>query len=217
MTSDRPPIIPGGPHTYWQLEGDLFEGCNCQLMCPCHVSFKNRQTEDVCQAMWAAHVEKGTWGDLDLSGANALVVAFSPGATMYDGNWTSLLYIDDKTSIRQRRALELIFSGAAGGPWARLAQFFTGGVFQAVRAVSMTNTKNHRGHSLQVADLARLEVEAILGANGKDVAKISNLYNVIHGEEHVLSRAKHRVKDEGLDWDYSGSHGLYSSFRWTGT
>ena len=28
----------------WTVEGDLFEGCNCNLLCPCHVSFRQPPT-----------------------------------------------------------------------------------------------------------------------------------------------------------------------------
>jgi hypothetical protein len=41
----------------WEVSGDLFEGCNCQMDYPCHFSFRQQQTEAVCQATWAFHIE----------------------------------------------------------------------------------------------------------------------------------------------------------------
>ena len=89
----------------WEVAGDLFEGCNCQMICPCHFSFKQKQTEVVCQATWAFHIEQGSWGGVNLADTNVFVVALSPGKTMSEGNWTSLLYVDDESSQEQFEAL----------------------------------------------------------------------------------------------------------------
>ena len=200
----------------WEVAGDLFEGCNCQMICPCHFSFKQRQTELVCQATWAVHVEQGAMGEVDLSGTNAFVVVHSPGKTMYQGNWTALLYIDDQTTQEQGDALRAILSGSAGGPWPKLTQFFTGGEFKAIKLAPMEFAKEGRKFSLKVSDAAFLEVAAIAGADGQEVAKLTNVYNVIHGPEHTLARSNHAISDEGLQWDATDTHGLYSRFRWSG-
>ena len=200
----------------WELAGDIFEGCNCQMICPCHFSFKQRQTELVCQATWAFHVEQGSWGSVDLAATNTFVVALSPGKTMYDGNWTSLLYVDDKANQDQFEALRSIFSGVAGGPWPRLAQFFKDRAFKAVKLAPMEFSKEERKFSLKVSGAAFLEVAAIAGADGQDTATLSNLYNVIHGPEHTLARSNHGINDEGLHWDATDTHGLYSKFSWSG-
>ena len=200
----------------WEVAGDLFEGCNCQMICPCHFSFKQRQTETMCQATWAFHIEQGHWDSIDLADANAFVVALSPGKTMHEGNWTSLLYVDDKASQEQFDALKFIFSGTAGGPWPRLTQFFTDREFKAVKLAPMEFAKEGRKFSLKVSNTAYLEVAAIAGADGQKVAKLTNVYNVIHGPEHTLARSNHGINDEGLHWDSTDTHGLYSRFRWSG-
>jgi hypothetical protein len=151
-----------------------------------------------------------------LAETNAFAVALSPGKTMFEGNWTSLLYVDDKAAQKQFEALRLIFSGTAGGPWPRLAQFFTNGEYKAVKLAPMEFAKEHRKFSLKVANTAFLEVAAIAGADGQEVAKITNLHNVIHGPEHTLARSNHGISDGGLDWECAGTHGLYSKFRWSG-
>ena len=32
----------------WQVEGELFEGCNCNLLCPCHATFRQPPTNGWC-------------------------------------------------------------------------------------------------------------------------------------------------------------------------
>ena len=36
--TDKPHDKRPDSQTWW-AEGDLFEGCNCNLLCPCHVTF----------------------------------------------------------------------------------------------------------------------------------------------------------------------------------
>ena len=165
------------------------------------------------------HVEKGEYGAISFGGLNALVIAFAPGPTMYDGNWTALLYIDDKATPEQEEALIVIISGKAGGPWARIALLFTEGKFKASKLAPFQFSRESRSRTLTVPDIASLDVEAIRGTNPDEEVKLTNLPNVIHGSEHVLARSNHNVLDldEGLKWDNSGKHGLYSTFRWSGS
>lgn len=200
----------------WWATGDLFEGCNCELLCPCHISFRQRPTYATCDAVWAVHIQEGQYGTIGLNGLNVLVATHCPGPTMFDGNWTMVLYIDNQASHTQEEALVSIFSGAAGGPWARLGAFFAPGKFKAVKRVPFHFVKGNRTRSLSVPDTVSLEVEAIRGANREEEVKLVNLYNVIHGPEHILARSSHRVTDEGLQWANRGKHGIYSRFRWSG-
>jgi hypothetical protein len=67
-----------------------------------------------------------------------------------------------------------------------------------------------------VNHVASLEVEAIRGADPEQEVTIRNLYNLIHGPEHVIARSNLSVDAQGLKWDNSGKHGLYSHFKWSG-
>ena len=138
---------------------------------------------------------------------------------MYEGNWTAVLYIDQQASQEQEAALTEIFSGQAGGPWARMTPF-KDGEFLAVKRAAFDFTKEGRTFRVSTSTatdgVTNLEIQAIRGVNPEDEVKITNLRNVIHGEEHVMARSDHRVDDEGLRWDYSGKNGLYSRFSWSG-
>ena len=192
------------------------DACNCELLCPCHVSFRQKPTYDTCEAIWGAHIDRGQMGETDLAGLNALIIAFCPGPAMYDGNWTGLLYIDELATPPQETALAAILSGAAGGPWSRLSPFFEDGKLKAVKRASLDFVKEGRTRRMMASGAASLAVEAIRGVNPDDEVKLTNLRNVIHGYEHVLARSTHNVQDEGIQWDNVGKNGLYSAFRWSG-
>lgn len=43
----------------WWAKGLLFENCNCQVVCPGHVSFKQLCTHERCLGHWSIHIEEG--------------------------------------------------------------------------------------------------------------------------------------------------------------
>ena len=200
----------------WWAEGQLFEGCNCFLLCPCHISFRQPPTNGSCNAIWASLFEDGRFGDVKLSGLGAVIFVHSPGPTMADGDWTSVLYVDESANDEQREALRAIFSGDAGGPWEILGQFFRDGQLTAVRSVPLEIQVDPKARTVRASDLVLLEVEAIRGADREGTATINNLRNAIHGNVHTLARSNQAVRDETLSWEEQGKHGLYSRFRWEG-
>ena len=200
----------------WWVEGELFEGCNCNLLCPCHISFRQPPTNGVCTAIWAATFEQGCYGEVDLAGLGALIFVHSPGPTMSDGDWTSVLYVDDAASEEQAKATRAIFSGKAGGPWEILNQFFRDGELTVVRKVPLEIAIDARSRTVRASDLALLEVEALRGADAEGTVTITNLRNVIHGNVHTLGRSNQSIRDEAISWEEQGKHGLYSRFRWEG-
>src|SRR5208337_4923576 len=102
----------------WQLDGEYFESCNCELLCPCLLTKGSRPTEGHCDVVVAFHVDSGRYGQTDLSGLNAVVAICTPGI-MTQGNWTMAPYVDVRGSEAQRGALEQIVTARAGGPLSR--------------------------------------------------------------------------------------------------
>jgi len=63
--------------TQWQLTGDYFESCNCNVVCPCLASsaapLTARPTQGACDVALIFHVEKGDYGGLSIDGLNVAV------------------------------------------------------------------------------------------------------------------------------------------------
>src|SRR6266852_6238918 len=110
--------------TRWQITGDYFENCNCNVVCPCTISpnqpLTSRPTEGACEVAFAFHITSGNYGNVTLDGLNVAMIARSPGP-MAEGNWSVALYVDERANEQQRQALEAIFSGSSGGPLGALA------------------------------------------------------------------------------------------------
>lgn len=201
----------------WTAEGDLFEGCNCNLLCPCHVSFRQPATNVHCDTIWAVSINRGKYGDVDVAGLNAAIFLHSPGPIMADGDWTSVLFVDDSSSPEQDEALRAIFSGTDGGPWEVMSQFYRDRKYKAIERMPLEMTIDGRTRTIKAADRLFLEMQTLRGGEDRQgLVTIHNLRNVIHGGEHVMGLSNLNVEHQTMTWGYQAKHGLYSKFNWSG-
>jgi hypothetical protein len=71
----------------------------------------------------AYHIREGHYGDVSLAGLNLVLVSTFEG-NLWVGQTTGFkigLFLDDRANAQQQEALQLIFSGRAGGVPARLS------------------------------------------------------------------------------------------------
>jgi hypothetical protein len=102
----------------WSLNADFTETCSCNMLCPCWYGVKELMVMDqgYCAGTLLFRIGRGSADGVDLSGRTVALVADWPGPTLFDGNGTARLYIDDGASGDQRHALEAIMQGKRGGP-----------------------------------------------------------------------------------------------------
>lgn len=197
----------------WWVKGLMFENCNCQLLCPGHLSFRQRCTHERCTGFWAFHIDEGRQGTVALGGLNAVIVCSVP-QVMISGEWTQAIYLDERSDETQRRALEMIFTGQAGGPWGILAQFVATRL--ETRYVPIHLRDEGRWKELRIEGLLESSVEAMKGADRGGEAVLENVWTRIHAPTQVLAFGTTRYADQGLSLDTTGSHALYCRFSWTG-
>ncbi len=94
--------------TPWEIHGTELANCNCNTGCPCQ--FMSLPTKGSCEAAVAIVIDKGHYGDVDLSGTKLAQVYKWPGA-VHEGNGTMQTIIDSSASPEQRAALEKIATG----------------------------------------------------------------------------------------------------------
>ena len=103
----------------WRLEGDYFEGCNCDSICPC--IFLQDPDKGHCNVVVAWHIEKGHYDSIQLEGLNVVAVFVAPGNMFTGPKMKAAFYIDKRSSEEQVDALSKIFSGQSGGFFAAAA------------------------------------------------------------------------------------------------
>jgi hypothetical protein len=102
----------------WQVRGDWFDVCSCNLPCPCE--FAQAPTDNFCEGVLAYHINEGRYGDAVLDGLNVVLVSAFTG-DLWAGtgtDWEVGVFLDARADAAQRAALESIWSGQAGG-WMR--------------------------------------------------------------------------------------------------
>src|SRR5688572_3566398 len=111
----------------WNLLGEMVETCSCNMLCPCWYAVKELMIMDqgYCGTTILFRTKDGSSDGIDLSGLNLVLTAFFPGPTLFDGNATGRVYLDDGTTDDQRRELEAIMQGKKGGPMEILAGLVT--------------------------------------------------------------------------------------------
>ncbi len=200
----------------WRLVGDYLENCNCNIVCPCLVSTKAmfaRPTQGYCDNVLAFHIDKGTYGDVVLDGLNVALAAHAPGP-MAQGDWTLAAYIDERASDEQAEALEIIFSGDAGGPMVAFASLV--GTHLGVKKAPIRYQIDGKSRSVEIAGVLAVAVDPlasmhpsgeIWGMTGHPLAPEKIAFGV--------GREGNRFSDHGMSWNNSGRNGHYAPIEWS--
>src|SRR3954447_5533859 len=128
LAADRDPGQAGkhrmASQKKWQLSGDYFENCNCNVVCPCLISpgapLTTPPSQGTCDVALAFHIEKGNYDGVPLDALNVVVAGHVPGP-MANGDWTLAAFIGEGAYHPPIAALGAIFGGNEGGPMAAFA------------------------------------------------------------------------------------------------
>jgi hypothetical protein len=96
----------------------MVETCTCNMFCPCWFGVKELMIMDkgYCVGPILLRIQDGMSDSTNLAGQDVVLVLDWPGPTLFDGNGTSRLYIDEAaTDTNQQKELEDIFQGRRGG------------------------------------------------------------------------------------------------------
>jgi hypothetical protein len=105
----------------WSIQGHSINNCNCDFGCPCQ--FNSLPTHGDCRAMSAVRIEKGHFGDVDLSGV-AFCVMFAWPRAIHLGNGEVFAVISDNATETQRNAILAVLSGKETAPGATIYNVF---------------------------------------------------------------------------------------------
>jgi hypothetical protein len=201
----------------WELSGDYFENCNCNVVCPCLVSpaapLTTRPTQGACDVALVFHIDRGKYGEQPLDGLNVAVVAHTPGP-MGEGNWTLAAYIDERANDPQTEALGAIFSGAAGGPMAIFAPLVAKNL--GARKVAINYAVKGKSRRVEIPGVMHMAVEPLgsLHPSGELWAALGHPVAPDKMALAVGSKGS-TFADHGMKWDNSGKNGHYAPIHWS--
>jgi len=201
----------------WQLTGDYFENCNCDVVCPCLASsvapLTARPSRGVCDVALIFHIDKGNYGDVALDGLNVSVIVHTPGP-MADGNWTAAAYIDERADDQQTAALGAIFTGVEGGPMAAFAPLISTQL--GVKKVSIRYSIQGKRRSAEIPGIMQMAVEPIPTMHPSGEIW-TTLGHPVAPDRIALAMGSSgsTVADYGMRWDNSGRNGHYAPISWS--
>jgi hypothetical protein len=199
-------------NTKWRIEGDYFESCNCEVLCPCLLSHAQaRPTEGHCDVVLAINIAKGDCDGVDLSGLRAVQALTTPGP-MGQGNGTMAVYVDSRANEAQRTALEAIFTGNAGGPPSLLAGMVARRL--PTKSAAIDFSADGRTCKVSIAGTTEVTIEGVAGA-GNQVVWLDNIGHPYSVRLAVAKGGKSRYQDHSLNFDNSGRNGHFSAISWT--
>jgi hypothetical protein len=197
----------------WKLEGDYFEACNCDTVCPC--VFLGNPDQGECNLTVAWHISKGHFSNTTLDGLNVVGVFHTPGNMWTGPKWKVALYLDEHASKEQADALGKIYSGQAGGFFEGLAGFI--GEMAGVRSAPIKFEVDGKRRMVQIPSTMDLAIEGIEGSDKSKEVILSNApMGVVQGFPPVVAKStKNSFHDHGIRWDNSGKNGFYSKFAYS--
>lgn len=196
--------------TNWKVEGNYFESCTCENLCPC-ILLKD-PTIGYCEAIVGWHIENGHCGDVNLDGINVGVWLHAPG-NLTKGNWRLALYVDESASDAQFNAICSLWSGEGGGHLSVIASLVSEVISAKKAKISFesTGTKKH----LVIDGVGENEMYPMEGEDGKPVIVTNHPLAVAPGNPVVVHESKRaRYHDNGIEWYQSGKAGLASPFQY---
>jgi hypothetical protein len=201
----------------WQLTGDYFENCNCDVVCPCLAStaapLTARPSRGACDVVLAFHIDEGSYDGLALDGLNVALAAHAPGP-MANGNWSVAAYLDERANDQQTAALGAIFTGAGGGPMAAFAPLISQHL--GVKKVPIHYRVEGKNRAIEVPGVMQMAVEPIPTMHPSGEIW-TTLGHPVAPDRIALAvgRAGSTFGDYGMRWDNSGRNGHYAAINWS--
>ena len=199
----------------WNLKGNYFESCNCDLVCPC--IFLQPPSEGFCEAQVGWHIEEGHLDGVDLSGRKVGVWLHAPcegdAKNLTDGGWKLALYVDDEATDEQFDAITQLWSGNHGGHLAVIASL-VGEVMSAEKA-PITIEFTEKSRKLVIGDVGHQELEAVDGMDGGPVL-VKNMPLAVAPpfDIQVFKSVKNTYTGNGKNFSQTNKVGLASPFSY---
>jgi hypothetical protein len=204
----------------WELSGDWFDVCKCNVPCPCE--FAETPSYGDCEGILAWHVREGHYGDVRLDGLNLVALGRFEGNIWAGATKVAMgLFIDDRADDAQRQALQSIFSGEGGG-WPGEFATLIGemrGIESAPIELEIADDLAHWRAEIPGKALAR--AEALSGPTTPPGERVQTVNppgsEVGPGGVATWGRAvSDRADAFGFKWEWDGRSSKHIPFSWSG-
>ena len=182
----------GARQPSWKMSATVAESCSCTVSCPCN--FGGEPSRMPCEGNRIISIDSGSYDGVDLAGVQLLV-------TFNMRNW-SKIYISDKVSDRQMKAVEAMLPLAFAG--------FHKGMLSFTKApITMKATETRVKFS---GPESSVEMEVMKGFNGKAIT-VANLPSPVFQDYTQFKSVSHTHTSATHSWNHKGTNGFTSKWE----
>jgi hypothetical protein len=202
--------------TDWYMEGPWFKNCNCDPGCPC--DFNQNPTHGDCQGMVAMRIDKGHFGDVDLSGLCWAGAVRWPGA-LHEGNGELQPIIDERATQEQMEALGQALSGQHGDTLMEIIAFICPTVHDPIVApFEFEFDLDSRTGRVKAGDALEAEVDTLRNIEPptpyRVIVKIPNGFEYTGPDESAETALATKIRFAGaFEIDLRDSHSTMAYVR----
>lgn len=204
----------------WSIKGQLFECCNCEVVCPCSAYPFQGADYDRCISVYVFHIDSGEIEGVDVGGTTVAVAGDLPKYFL-EGNWRVGLLVDAAASDEQAGKLTAVFSGELGGPMAALSGLISENL--GVERVPMQFSAEDGSHVLTVGNQGRLAIRDLVptGVENGPPARLTGKFHPVTAAGFSDGTVTLSKAETGSDLEAFGMHwhptaGLWAHFSLAG-
>jgi hypothetical protein len=206
----------------WKIEGGWFDVCRCDVPCPC--SWAQPPDDGFCEGILLWHIREGNYGKVRLDGLNvAMIVTFRGNVWEKATSMAQALFMDERADEAQRGALQMVFSGAAGGWPKQFGELTQGSETKGMEfaTIKVEVAQDLSSWRAEVPGKLMAAAKALRGptSSGKN-PEVRNLPGAETGPGGLATWGKataHTADAFGLKWDHgAGKSSKYIAFEWSG-
>jgi hypothetical protein len=180
----------------FKISGEYVATCACNLICPCPIDGTPTGPKNQCFGSAVFHVDKGSLDGVDLSGVNVAEFYHAP-SNFSAGDVKIGLVVDAAASDKQVEAIEQIFSGKAGGPFAQFAPLISS--WEGVTRAKVTYTGGKKP-SAKIEGVGEYAYEPAIGADGTPTI-VKNSAQAWRAGGYQVGPASGKAKAFGISYD----------------
>jgi hypothetical protein len=204
----------------WNLSGKMVESCSCNMLCPCWFGVKELMIMDkgYCAGPILFRIQNGNVDGTDLKGRDIVMAFDFPGPTIFDGNATSGLYIDEAANEDQLKILEAIFQGKRGGPMEMISSFSSKWLPTKRTKIDINDDGNNLTAS--VGSFGKIKSDQLKNESGRTMTLQGSGFASAFGmddETFALAPSASQWSDPDLPHQFSTRSGAVAKFSWRGS
>lgn len=190
--------------TPYSIQGEAIEACECAAVCPC--IWTKDATFGECRGTVAFRIDAGSYGKTDLKGVVFAMTVTKSGKNMVQGlgKWEGALYISDKASAEQKKAVEEFVKGKWGGVYGKLD----------VKSAPMETKIEADRRELTMGRIATIKIAALKNQDGTSPV-IENPPFSLYPKLHCAKAEVHTYDDGTSKWDFAGHNAFFGAFEYT--